>query len=483
MWKLNRKTADSLLALALLACALQSGCAVNPATGRPEVVLMSEQGEIDLGRKTHQEILKQLPVYNDQDLQAYVNEVGQKLAREGDRPELDYTFTVIDSPDVNAFALPGGYIYINRGLMAYMQTEAQLAAVLGHEIAHVTARHGVRQHRNSMLANVAAVAVAIGTGVGAAGDVAGIAGQAAISGYGRGMELEADRLGAAYMAKAGYDHEQMLEVLGILKDQQQYAAARAKAQGRQGGSYHGVFASHPENDQRLQEVVRAANSLTRGPDPVVGRDRFLRQVNGMVYGDSPEQGVSRGDSFYHGGLGFTFSHPPEWSLENQAQAVILIAPGGQAVIQLTALPQPQDKSPAQTLAAQNIRGLSRPVAREVNGLRAAQARLSGGGHVALVYHGTQAYALLGRPAESAADTDMTDAFNSVLGSFRQLTPADANKALAHRIALWQARPGWNYDRLARLSPLGGDAQAQLRLLNQDYPDEEPAAGETLKIVE
>lgn len=473
-----------LAGLILVACALQAGCAINPATGRPEVVLMSEQGEVDLGRKAHQQIISQMPVYPDQDLQAYVNEVGQKLARQGDRPELDYTFTVIDSPDVNAFALPGGYIYINRGLMAYMETEAQLAAVLGHEIAHVTARHGVRQHRNAMLTNVAAVAVAIGTGVGGAGDLAGIAGQAAISGYGRGLELEADRLGAAYMAKAGYDHEQMLEVLGILKNQQDFASRRAASQGREAGGYHGLFSSHPRNDQRLQEVIQEADKIDQpNSTPLVGRDRFLQRVEGMVYGDSPEQGVARNSSFYHGGLGFTFSYPETWTLENLPQAVIMIAPGGKAAVQMTALPQPQDKSPVDTLAAQKIRGMKTPRARQVNGLRAAEADISSNAHVALVYHGTNAYALVGQPGKSNPDARLDEEFEQILSSFRALTPADQNKALAHRITLWKAKPGWTYDRLARISPLSDDAAGQLRLINQDYPNGEPTAGRTLKLVE
>ena len=157
--------------------------------------------------------LKQYPRYPDQALQAYVQQVGERVARHSHRGQLDYHFTVIDSPDINAFALPGGYIYIHRGLMAYLGSEAELAAVLGHEVGHVTARHGVRQQSQSTAWGVLGQAVAMGTGVGAAADVTGVLGNAVVRGYGRDMELEADGLGAEYLARGGYDPQAMICLL------------------------------------------------------------------------------------------------------------------------------------------------------------------------------------------------------------------------------------------------------------------------------
>ena len=182
-----------MMRLVALLVALQAlaGCAVNPATGRSDFVMMSEQQELAMGRQYNQEIAKQYPRYPDEALQAYVQRVGERVASHSHRSNLAYHFTVVDSPDINAFALPGGYIYIHRGLMAYLNSEAELAAVLGHEVGHVTARHSVRQQSQSAAWGILGQAVAIGTGVGAAADITNVLGGAVVSGYGRDMELEA----------------------------------------------------------------------------------------------------------------------------------------------------------------------------------------------------------------------------------------------------------------------------------------------------
>lgn len=477
------KNLGQVFAVVLAALYLQ-GCAINPATGRPDLVFMSEEKELALGEENHRKILQQLPVYNDPELQDYVQQVGERVAAKGDRPELKYTFTIIDSPDVNAFALPGGYIYINRGLMAYMETEAQLAAVLGHEIAHVTARHAVRQHRNTVLANTAGLAVAIGTGVGAAGQVASVAGQAAISGYGRDLELEADRLGAEYMAESGYDHEEMLKVLGILKHQQEYAQQRARAQGRNATAYHGVFSSHPDNDERLQGVVREAKKLQSKADPVVGRTAFLQKIDGMVYGNNRDQGVARGNAFYHENLDFAFSIPEPWLVENQANAVLLFAPQGAAIIKVGAIPQQRGLTPQALLEKLNVPGLKNGRPLTVHGLPAYIADARGARKIGTVFHRGQAYVFLGEPkAGEAPPPGFAEDFEQVVTSFHELTSVEARKAEPWRIKTWTAKPGLNYERLGKISPLGADAEAQLRLLNQQYPSGDIQAGETVKLIE
>src|SRR3972149_4360146 len=191
-----------LLVLLLLLAPLFSGCAVNPVTGQQDIVLLSEEQELALGRKTHQQVLQQYGVYDDQELQAYVKNTGEKLAAQSHRRDLVYRFTVVDSKEVNAFALPGGYIYITRGLLAYLNSEAELAAVLGHEIGHVTARHAVRQYTAAQLANIGATLGAVFIpGMNAAGNqLVQLFGTALLRGYGREHELEADQLGAEYLA-------------------------------------------------------------------------------------------------------------------------------------------------------------------------------------------------------------------------------------------------------------------------------------------
>ncbi|HED18952.1 MAG TPA: peptidase M48 Ste24p, partial [Gammaproteobacteria bacterium] len=243
-----------LLLISIFAFTLLQGCATNPVTGDQDFVLMSESEEISLGAKYNEQILREMSVYPDPELAAYVDQVGQRIAKVSHRPQLNYHFTVIDTPTVNAFALPGGYIYITRGILAYLNSEAELAAVLGHEIGHVTARHSVRQQSAATATGIAGTVLGAATGVPGSQDLFSVFGKAMLSGYGREQELESDRLGAQYLARSGYDPQAMLEVIGVLKNQEQFEQQRAREEKREARAYHGVFATHPDNDKRLQEV-------------------------------------------------------------------------------------------------------------------------------------------------------------------------------------------------------------------------------------
>ena len=178
--------------------------------------------------------------------------IGDSLASRSHRPNLVYRFTVLDSSDINAFALPGGYIFINRGLMSYLSSEEELAAVLAHEIGHVTARHSVRQYSQSQLMSILSTAIEINAGS-TAGNIANLASGALLSGYGREMELEADELGAQYIFEDGYSPQGMYKVLSVLKDQEVYSKEIAKQRGQEPSSYHGIFASHPSNDKGFKK--------------------------------------------------------------------------------------------------------------------------------------------------------------------------------------------------------------------------------------
>src|SRR3954468_7729212 len=242
-------------------------CAQNPVSGHANFVTMSESQEIQTGRQEDVKVRQEYGVFDDKPLQTYVNEVGQRLGKASHRPQLQYSYIVVDSPDINAFALPGGYIYITRGILAYLNSEAELAAVLGHETGHVTARHSVQQISAATAAGVGATLLGVFVPAlrNQAGDTAiNYLGNALLSGYGREHELEADKLGADYLYRTGYDPQAMIKVIGVLKNQELFDAEAAKSEGRQPRGYHGVFASHPDADQRLQEVVGEAGKLAPG---------------------------------------------------------------------------------------------------------------------------------------------------------------------------------------------------------------------------
>ncbi|CAM3663201.1 M48 family metalloprotease [Ectopseudomonas alcaliphila] len=467
-----------------LICGWLAGCAVNPATGRTDFVMMSERQELDLGARYNQEILKQYPRYEDAKLQAYIQRVGERVARSSHRNQLKYVFTLVDSPDVNAFALPGGYIYIHRGLLAYLNSEAELAAVLGHEVGHVTARHSVRQQSQSTAWGLLGQAAAIGTGVGAVGDLTSAMGNAFVRGYGRDMELEADGLGAQYLARGGYDPQAMIEVVKVLKGQEDFAREQAAKRGEAPatGGYHGLFDTHPDNDRRLQEVIGPARALAGG-NQEVGRDNFLQMLDGLVFGDSAASGIRRGRNFYHGELDFTLSYPQGWQLVNRPDVLIGHTPDEQAFIAMTLEAVDKRLSPAEFLR-QRV-GNQRLVAGEELRLGAQQgytAVLQGQSarRVAVIYRGDNAYLFVAAVKGRASLETEDQRFLDVIRSYRPLKAAERKLAEPVRLRLVRAKAGQSISALAKDSPLPADGEVQLRLLNGLYPSGEPRPGEWLK---
>lgn len=474
------------LFLLLFLLAQLVGCAVNPATGKTDFVMMSEQQEIDLGRNYAQEIAKQYPRYADEKLQAYVQQVGERVARNSHRSNLDYSFTVIDSPDINAFATPGGHIYIHRGLMAYLGSEAELAAVLGHEVGHVTARHSVRQQSQSTAWNILGQAVAIGTGVGAAGDITNVLGGALVSGYGRDMELEADGFGAQYLARSGYDPQAMIEVVKVLKSQEDFARDEARAKGQEvpPAGYHGLFDTHPDNDTRLRQVVASASPLATSQGEV-GRDSYLKRIEGMPFGDSAEAGVRRGQRFYHVGLDFTLAIPQGWELINRPDAVIVHSGDQQAFMVMSMQPlRPGTDSRTFVREKTGGRGLTAEQSFTQNGLDVTTGVLTGDGakRVAVVARQSEAFLFIGAIKGRASLESADDQFMEVLRSFRPLQAKEREQGQPWRLHLVQFKAGQSLEALSREMGGEGDKLKRLRLLNGLYPTGQPLPGDWLKVV-
>ncbi|WP_431101766.1 M48 family metalloprotease [Roseateles noduli] len=331
--------------LATAALLTIAGCGtnvVNPVTGRTERSAMSPQQEVATGRQAHQDVLKEYSVVDDPKLQAYVTALGNKLAAQSHRAELEWHFTVLDSPEVNAFALPGGYVYVTRGILAYMENEADLAGVMGHEIGHVTARHGAQRATRQQNAGIGVLAATVlgavleSRGISGATDIAGQVSQNAAAGYvasySREQELQADQLGAEYLARNRYDPRHMVDVIQVLKDQEQFAADQAKAQGKQPQSGNSWLASHPSNEQRLQRIRDEAAQLT-GDQPVdENRAAFLQAIDGMVFGDSPSQGLVRGQQFLHPTLDIALTAPTGWALQNGSETLTVMSPQRDAAL-------------------------------------------------------------------------------------------------------------------------------------------------------
>ncbi|WP_263143853.1 M48 family metalloprotease [Pseudomonas sp. RIT-PI-AD] len=463
--------------------AVLAGCAVNPVTGRSDFVMMSEQQELELGRRYSQEVVKQSPPYADEALQAYVQQVGERVARYGHRSNLAYHFSVVDSAEINAFALPGGYIYINRGLLAYLNSEAELAAVLGHEVGHVTARHSVRQQSQSMAWGILGQAVAIGSGVRLAGDLTNALGNAVVRGYGRDMELEADGLGAQYLARSGYDPRAMIEVVKILKNQEIFARDQASRQGKVAPvGYHGLFDTHPDNDTRLHQVIGPAQALAGGQQEI-NRDVFLQHLEGLPLTDSAATGVRRGQRFFHAELGFTLAFPPRWTLENQASRLFGLSADEQAVMLVKLGEDPGGLEPLEYMYKYLGRRLLAAEGFEQNGLRGAMAILPGtpAKRVAVIYKDGRPF-FFGGGVRSGSLEGHDQEFVSVIRSFRPLEEQEKALAQPLRLHLIRATGVQRMADLVKDDPQPDEAEARLRLLNNLYPSGEASPGEWLKIL-
>ena len=483
--------------LLLTSCGTQ---VVNPVSGQTERSAMSEEAELAEGAKGHQEVLKEYGVVKNAALQEYVNTLGQKLAAQSHRTQLTWHFTVLDSPEINAFALPGGYVYVTRGIMAYLESEADLAGVIGHEIGHVTARHGAQRATSQQNAGLGVLAANIlgavleSQGYSGAGQLAGQVSQTVAAGYiasyGREQELQADGLGAEYLYRTRYDPHNMVDVIKVLKNQELFAAEQAKAEGRPAPAKGDWLASHPSNDQRLDAITRLAEQY-QGKDRYndEGRERYLTALQNLPFGDSPEQGLVRGRNFYHEALGVALTAPAGWKLQNDAEQLAVVNAAGDAALIMRAVPAQSGKTPADVVRTMVKPTQGRMETTTINGLQASRfvgfRTSSSGAQVPLeatVINGPRdkVYLLQSSARDATAMARARTALREAEGSFRALTAADRAAARPWVIKT-VPYPAGGFAELAKTSPIARPEQ-QLRLINGFYGGGEPARGQLVKVV-
>jgi predicted Zn-dependent protease len=493
-----------LIAACLAASVLVTGCATveNPVTGKKERTVMDERTEMAEGAKAHPQILAEFGEYKDPEVQAYVNEVGQRLAKASHRPELEWHFTVLDSPDVNAFALPGGYVYVTRGIMAYMDSEADLAGVIGHEIGHVTARHGSQRATRQQTAGIGVMAATIlgavleSQGLPGAASAASQASQGIAAGYvakySRGQESQADKLGAEYLNRLNYDPQNMVDVIKVLESQERFAADKARAEGRTPREGADWLASHPSNEQRLRDITKIADEYKAQASYVDdGRERYLQVMDGVPFGESAEQGLTRGRNFYHGPLGIALTAPPGWKIQNSPEALVMVNPEGNAAVMLRTVP-PQAGSTHEEILRNAVKPASgKTEKRSFNGLPAThfsgtiknQDGQAQAIELTLVTGpSNQNYAFLYAAKDQQSLQKALPQIQQAESSFRPMTAADREAARPWKLKS-VPMPAGGFAELARQSPLGSNAEQQLRLLNGVYGGGEVKPGQQVKVVE
>lgn len=316
----------AVLLLCLFFILLAASCAVNPVTGRRELSLISEAQEISLGQDTDKQIRTQYGVYADSELNQYVEAIGKTLVPQTHRPQLTYHFAVLDSPVVNAFAVPGGYIYVTRGILAMMNSEAELAVVLGHELGHVNARHSVRRLSKLMLFQLGlTVGGALSETFAKLTGVAGVGIQLLFLKYSRDDEREADFLGVEYSRKGGFNPGEMVNF---------FTSLQGLGDLSNGASLPGFLSTHPLTKERIQNVGRLLQKSDR--KLIVRKQSYLENINNIVYGDDPRQGYIEKNNFYHPLLRFSFTFPEGWTLKNTPSQVVLSSKDGNAALVLNA---------------------------------------------------------------------------------------------------------------------------------------------------
>ncbi len=318
----------TLLIVQFLLIGAVSACSTNPATGEKQfTALMPASQEASVGAQEHQKVEAQFGKFMTGPVSDYVNQVGQRVAAQTERTDVQYKFHVIDSPIVNAFALPGGYIYVTRGLMSLANNEAELAGVLAHEIGHVTGRHSAARASQGAIVGLGAAILGAAVGSSSAAQLANVGSDLYIKSYSRGQEHEADSLGVRYLSRSGYDTRAMASFLASLQAE---TALQAKIAGKD-GNVPEYFSTHPLTQDRVVQASAEAGKYPPGPSNL-NRDAYLSRISGLVYGDSSDQGFVRGTTFYHPGLGFKFTVPNGCPIDNTPQQVIAQCSDGSIIV-------------------------------------------------------------------------------------------------------------------------------------------------------
>lgn len=485
------KARKLLPAIALLAglAPLLGGCATSPATGSQILSFMSPEEEQKLGDQEHPKLVAAFGgEVTDRDLVRYVDSIGQLVARTSELPNLKYSFTVLDTDMINAFALPGGYVHITRGLLALANSEAEVAGVLAHEIGHITGRHSAQRYSQGVLTGIGVNVLGILTGSRELANIAGTGAEYYMRSYSRDHEFEADTLGVRYLKRAGFEAKAMASFLASLRAQSQLDA---QLQGLAPGKVdeRDLLATHPRTVERVERAAEVAGNIPV-PNPIVGRDIYLKKIDRMIYGDSPSQGFARGRDFLHPELRFRFRVPQGFELQNTPSRVVAKGPDN-AVIYFDGAKRPGQRSMYDYLVNVWGKGL-RITDREeitINGLPAAtgsaNVRTTRGNMnlrlVAILGDDKQIWRMmfLTPPSRTAA---LSKELRETTYSFRNVPTSEATTWKPWRIRLHKVVAGDTVENLAARQPFDRLKVERFRTLNGLGVGEPLRLGETVKLI-
>jgi predicted Zn-dependent protease len=449
-----------------------------------------ELEDVGTYEKLHRQYISENPLYPDTQVQAYINKVGQRMAAVSKSGNIDYQFFLVDSFDVNAFAAPGGYIYFHRGLLVQLKTEAQLAAVLGHEVGHIAGKHHSRGKVMRGGGTFLTILTAIMTGSGDAMEAADLMSQVSASGHQRELEMEADEYGLEYLGKAGYDPNAMLEVIQILRTNRRFVGDIAAGEGKTPRTYHGVFATHPRDDQRLR---RGAAGVS---DEVVNirftdDGEFRAALDGMLYGGGTmPQNVPKPEagSVVDKVNKYSILFPDDWTTE-LGPPLRSTSEKENEWIELRVSTRNGSKTPAEYVQA-NLPAIQLFAAKNIRlntlsghmGVVNTQAENAKSQRLAVIFNGNRVYEVnYYNTANSTSKHD--DRFQEILTTLKPYRDVTASPQKLPRIRYVKAKQGMTFRALDRALHMGAYGEQQLRAINGYYPFGEPDPGEWIKIVQ
>ena len=478
-----------------------SGCATNPVSGIPDFVTITEQQEISIGASYHKQILEENKIIDNKELNDYFQKLGESIAKESHRPNLKWYFTLIDDPTFNAFATPGGYVYMYRGMLNYFNSEAELAGVIGHEIAHITARHAVRGMSTAQVTGLLlGILQSNVPGGQLTGNAFNLVNVIINRGYSRKFELEADQLGEEYLERLNYDPSAMSAFLKTLQYSDELEIKIAKEEDREPNiGYHGIFSTHPDHEKRISALDK---NDKKNKKMKVNKEKFLKLLDGSVYGSSPEEGYVKNSVFYHPILAIKFNIHEDWKLQNEPDKLIITKKDSNITLRADDL-LADDLENGLTPQKYLENGINKSSFLSSNELIKSEKfsynNLEGYSHLYstknFIEEKYKRFTVIfdinnekTKPKAWISVTNLKDISDDnevqmMLKSFSKMPQAEIEKSKGLRIKVIRFRDGMSYSKLSKSSPLGKYAIDKLRLLNGHYPDKNPIVGDLIKIVE
>lgn len=475
----------------LLSVVLLETCATNPVTGKKQISFISESQEIQMGQQYDPQIVAEMGVYKDPTLERFLEQKGKEMAARSHRPNLPWTFRLVDTDVVNAFAVPGGFVYFTRGIMAHFNNEAQFAGVLGHEIGHVTARHTVQQQSKQTLAQIGLIG-----GMVLSPELAS-QGQSLMQGmqllflkFGRDAESQSDKLGVEYSTMIGYDAKEMAGFFTTLDRLSGGAENRVPT----------FMSTHPDpvnREQNVRQMATATQQELRSQgktDFEVGRNSYLRMLEGLMYGPDPRQGFVEQNFFYHPELKFQYRLPNGWRTQNTPSVVQTAEPNGKAAIQLRLAQGSDTRAAAQEFASQNKLQVINSGDQQINGNRATIMIAQTSGQDAngqqqqvikikagfIAYQGN-VYMLLGLSSQQEFSRYERD-FDATIGSFNRLTDPNKLNRQAERIRIATVSGNKTLQSALQSEGIPGNRIQEFSILNGMQPNQTVQSGTLIKVL-